>query len=100
MGNKIWDSKSLNWDVIGTKLKVHELNKYCSCETREFRERSKHLKRNFEIIGRIKKGLRCQVEKRAWNCWRKILKNDESSGDGRRRLPISSIFTSPKIITD
>lgn len=100
MGNKIWDSKSLNWVVIGTKLKFHELNKYFSCEIREFRERSKHLKGNFEIIRRIKKGLRCQVEERAWNCRRKIPKKAELSCDGRWRLPISCLFTSLKIITD
>ena len=40
MGNQIWNGESLNWDALGTKLKVYESNKYFPCEIREFRERS------------------------------------------------------------
>ena len=100
MGNQIWDIKSINWDAIGTKLKVYEPNEYFSCEVREFRERSQYPKRDFEIIRRVQESLCCQVEKRVRNRRRKIQKNSESNCDGRWRLPISCIFTSLKIIAN
>ena len=53
---------------------------------------------DFEIVRRFKESLCSQVEKRARNCRREILKNVKSICDGRRRLQISCIFISPKII--
>ena len=75
MGNKIWDSKSVDWDAIRIKLEVHELSKYSFGKVRKFRKRFKYLKRDFEIIRGVKESICYKIEERIRNSRRQISKN-------------------------